>query len=202
MSTPTLAVGRPTLIDRVVSRRLVTDIALVAAGAGLTAIAAQIAIGNPVPFTLQTFSVLLVGATLGPVRGAVSMALYLALGVAGLPVYAPQSDGSHVTGLAALALPSFGYIVGFVAASALVGWLAQLEWDRKFLKMLVTFAAGSAVIYAFGVPWLAVALGVDIPTAIGFGVLPFLIGDAIKAVAAAALLPLAWLGVRRLNRDR
>jgi biotin transport system substrate-specific component len=107
-----------------------------------------------------------------------------------------------VTGLAALALPSFGYIVGFVAASALVGWLAQLEWDRKFVKMLVTFAAGSAVIYAFGVPWLAVALGVDIPTAIGFGVVPFLIGDAIKAVAAAGLLPLAWLGVRRLHRDR
>ena len=200
MSTLTLALGRPTIADRVFSRSLATDLILVAAGAALTAVLAQVAIGYPVPFTLQTFSVLLVGAALGPVRGALSMGLYLVLGLAGLPVFAPQTDGSHLTGLGVLAAPSFGYIIGFVAASVAVGWLAQLEWDRKFLKMMVTFVVGSLVIYAFGVPWLAVTLGVDFGTALTYGVVPFLIGDAIKALVAGAVLPLAWLGVNRLSK--
>lgn len=199
MSTLTLASGRPTIADRVLRRALVTDLALVAGGAALTSLLAQVAVGYPVPFTLQTLSVLLVGTTLGPLRGAVSMGLYLALGLAGLPVFAPLSDGSHLTGLTALGAPSFGYIVGFVVAAAVVGGLAQLEWDRKFLKMLVTFFVGSLVIYAFGVPWLAVSLGVDFGTALGVGLVPFLIGDAVKAIVAGAVLPVAWLGVTRLG---
>lgn len=196
----------PTLADRVIPRTLVTDVALVAAGAGLTAAAAQVIIPAwPVPFTGQTFAVLLVGASLGMTRGAISMGLYALLGLIGLPVFAPQADGSHLTGLAALAAPSFGYIVGFVAAAAVMGWFAQQKWDRKVLKTLVALVASTVVIYAFGMTWLGVVLaqlGVDdvLGTTIASGLVPFLIGDAIKAVLAAALLPAAWWAISRADR--
>lgn len=196
----------PTLADRVIPRTLVTDIALVAAGAGLTAAAAQVIIPAwPVPFTGQTFAVLLVGASLGMTRGAISMGLYALLGLVGLPVFAPQADGSHLTGLAALAAPSFGYIVGFVAAAAVMGWFAQQKWDRKVLKTLVALVASTVVIYAFGMTWLGIVLaqlGVEdvLGTTVASGLLPFLVGDALKAVLAAALLPAAWWAISRADR--
>ncbi len=195
MSTLTLAIGRPTIIDRIVSRRLALDVVLVIAGTALTAGAAQLVIPlQPVPFTMQTFAVLLVGTAIGPVRGVLSMLLYAVVGAFGLPVFAGASSGN------VFALPTGGYIVGFVLATALVGWLAQLKWDRKFLKMIVTFAAGSLVIYAVGAPWLAASLGMPLGQAIAVGVVPFLIGDALKALLAAGLLPLAWLGVSKLGK--
>lgn len=196
----------PTLADRVIPRTLVTDVALVAAGAGLTAAAAQVIIPAwPVPFTGQTFAVLLVGASLGMTRGAMSMGLYALLGLVGLPVFAPQADGSHLTGLAALAAPSFGYIVGFVAAAAVMGWFAQQKWDRKVLKTLVALVASTVVIYAFGMTWLGIVLaqlGVEdvLGTTVASGLLPFLVGDALKAVLAAALLPAAWWAISRADR--
>lgn len=193
--TISLAVGRPTIADRILSRSIAVDLVLIAGGAALTAIAAQVVIPwIPVPFTLQTFSVLLVGAAIGPVRGALSMGLYLLLGLVGLPVFAGLSSGS-VIGLA-----TGGYIVGFIVAAALVGWFAQLQWDRNFFKMLLAFVLGSLVIYAFGVPWLsAVAFPGDWSSAFQYGLFPFLLGDALKAVVAGALLPLAWRGVNRLD---
>lgn len=207
MSTLTLAFGRPTLADRLVSRRLAIDLTLIASGAALTAVAAQIVVPLwPVPMTLQTLAVLLVGTTLGPLRGALAMGLYLALGVLGLPVFAGASSGSL------FALTSGGFIVGFILAAALVGWLAQREWDRKFVGTLVSFVAGTVVIYAVGLPWLFVSLsnlgpavwqdylGYDsvLAATVGAGLLPFLIGDALKALLAGALLPLAWRGVSRV----
>ena len=195
MSNLTLAIGRPTIIDRIFTRRLALDIVLVVAGTALTAGAAQIVIPlQPVPFTMQTFAVLLVGTAIGPVRGALSMLLYALVGALGLPVFASASSGN------VFALPTGGYIVGFVLAAALVGWLAQLKWDRKFLKMIVTFVAGSLVIYAVGAPWLAASLGMSLGQAIAVGVVPFLIGDALKALLAAGILPLAWLGVAKLGK--
>lgn len=195
--TISLAVGRPTIADRIFSRSIAVDLVLIAAGAALTAIAAQVAVPWwPVPFTLQTLAVLLVGASLGPIRGALSMGLYLVLGLVGLPVYAGAGSGGVI------GMPSGGYIVGFIAAAALVGFLAQLEWDRKFLKTLISFAAGSVVIYAFGVPWLYVTVFAgsgDVAGAIQAGLLPFLLGDLLKAVAAGILLPLAWRGVTKLD---
>lgn len=194
----TLAAGRPTLADRVIPRRLATDIALVAGGALLTAGAAQLAIPLwPVPITGQTFAVLLVGTVLGSSRGLVSMLLYVALGLVGLPVFTPQADGSHVTGLAALVGPTGGYLVGFVLAAAFVGWLAQRQWDHKVLRTAVAFLGGSAIMYALGLPWLYVSLvNLGTPDALAYtvqhGLLVFLPGDAIKAVVAAAALPLAW----------
>ena len=183
--------ARPTLIDRVVPRSMVTDVALIFAGAVLTAIAAQIAIPMwPVPITGQTFAVLLVGAVLGASRGALSMITYISLGAAGLPVFTGAVSGITFG-------TTFGYLVGFIAAAAVVGWFSQLNWHQKVSGVLASFVIGNAVIYMFGLPWLAFALSnlgfaSDAGVVIAAGLVPFLVGDAIKMALAAAALPLAW----------
>jgi biotin transport system substrate-specific component len=189
-----------TIVDLVIPRSVSADIALVAAGAALTAVAAQISIpASPVPFTFQTLAVLLVGAALGSVRGALSMGLYAVLGIIGLPVFAPLKDGSHAVGLQAVLGATFGFVIGFIAAAFVVGLLAERNWSSHAVKMFVSYAVGSLVIYAFGIPVLAaVATGGDIAIAAGI-MTPFLIWDAVKAIAAAALLPLAWAGVKKLK---
>jgi biotin transport system substrate-specific component len=203
MSALTPAVPRLVLADRVFPRTWVLDIVLVAAGAALTALLAQVIIPMyPVPITGQTLAVLLVGATLGWARGASSLGLYLVLGLVGLPVFAPQDDGSHLTGLAALAAPSFGYIIGFVFAAAAVGWLSERTWDRHVLKALATFIGGSVIVFAFGLPWLAAVTGGTFVQVLEWGLLPFIPGGIIKALIAAALLPLAWWGANRLVKHR
>jgi biotin transport system substrate-specific component len=203
MSTSSLAIGPGTLADRVIPRTLVTDVALVVGGAALTALLAQVSIQLwPVPVTGQTLAVLLVGATLGMTRGGASLALYAVLGLAGLPVFAPEPDGSHVTGLTVLAAPSFGYILGFVASAAVVGWLSERTWDRRFLKALATFIGGSVVVFAFGLPWLAVSLQLYLAQTYQFGLEPFIVGGAIKSVIAALLLPAAWWGADKLAARR
>lgn len=203
MSSITLAGRQPVLADRIFSRSLAVDLVLVAAGAFLTALLAQANVPLwPVPITGQTLAVLLVGATLGLRRGAVSLALYAVLGLVGLPVYAPQDDGSHLTGFAALAAPSFGYVIGFIFAAGLVGWLSERTWDRKFLKALATFVGGSVVVFAFGLPWLAVVTGATLLQTYQWGLEPFIIGGIIKAVIAAVLLPVAWWGADRLSARR
>lgn len=174
------------ILDRYVPRTISSDIALVGAGAALIAVAAQIQIPMiPVPMTMQTFAVLLVAATLGFSRGAASTALYLALGAFGLPVFA---------GAAALkaAMPTLGYLIGFVLAAAVIGFLAEKGFTKNPLKLALAFTAGSLVVYSSGVIGLMAILGIDFTTALSVGVIPFLIGDAVKAVLAAALLPLAW----------
>lgn len=174
------------ILDRYVPRTISSDIALVGAGAALIAVAAQIQIPMiPVPMTMQTFAVLLVAATLGFSRGAASTALYLALGAFGLPVFA---------GAAALkaAMPTLGYLIGFVLAAAVIGFLAEKGFTKNPLKLALAFTAGSLVVYSSGVIGLMAILGIDFTTALSVGVVPFLIGDAVKAVLAAALLPLAW----------
>jgi biotin transport system substrate-specific component len=203
MSAVAPAAPRLVLADRVLGRSLPLDIVLVTAGAAFTALLAQVSIPlQPVPITGQTLAVLLVGATLGFARGAASLALYLVLGLVGLPVYAPQDDGGHLTGLAALAAPSFGYIIGFIPAAAIVGWLSERSWDRKILKAIATFVGGSLVVFVFGLPWLAAVLSTDLPTTLEYGFWPFLVGGAIKALIAAGLLPLAWWGAGRLETQR
>lgn len=203
MSSITLAGRQPVLADRIFSRSLAVDLVLVAAGAFLTALLAQVTIPLwPVPITGQTLAVLLVGATLGMRRGASSLALYAVLGLVGLPVYAPQDDGSHITGFAALAAPSFGYIIGFIFAAGFVGWLSERTWDRKFLKALATFVGGSVVVFVFGLPWLAVVTGATLLQTYQWGLEPFIIGGIIKAVIAALLLPVAWWGADRLAARR
>lgn len=192
--------ARITLIDRIIPRSKVADIALVAGGALLTAVAAQIVIpASPVPFTFQTLAVLLVGATLGSARGALSMVLYAVLGLVGLPVFAPLADGSHAVGLSALMGATFGFVLGFIAAAAVIGYLAERSWSSNALKMFASYVIGSIVTYAFGIPVLAaVAAEGNLVTAATW-MAPYLVWDAVKAVLAGALLPLAWKAVAKIK---
>jgi biotin transport system substrate-specific component len=181
-----MSIAAVNLADRVIPRSRVNDIVLVISGAALTALAAQIQIPMfPVPMTLQTLAVLLVAATLGASRAAISMATYLAMGAAGLPVFASAKTLSGV-------LPTTGYLIGFVAAAALIGFLANRGWTKSPLKLTLAFALGSVVIYALGVSGLMITLGLTLEQALAGGVYPFLVGDLVKAVAAAALVPMAW----------
>lgn len=191
-------VAKPTIVDRFIKRSLAADIALVIAGAALTAVAAQISIpAYPVPFTLQTLVVLLVGATLGSRRGVLSLGLYALAGLAGIPVFAPKSDGSHVVGFAAFVGPTAGFILGFILASYLVGLLAERKWSSNVLKTFVAFVVGSTVIYLVGVPVLAnAAFKGDVAAAVSY-MIPFMAWDVVKAVIAAGLLPGAWLLVKK-----
>lgn len=178
---------RPRVLADLVPGALVRDIALVFGAAVLTGIAAQISIPlpfTPVPISLQTFTVLLAGAALGPVRGGLSMSLYLVAGVLGVPWFSEQRSGWEFA--------SFGYLLGFVLAAALVGWLARRGLDRTIVGAVGIMVVGNLVIYAIGVAWLANFLAVDLPTALEFGAWPFLIGDALKIALAAGLLPAAW----------
>ncbi|MBY8848471.1 MULTISPECIES: biotin transporter BioY [Saccharothrix] len=186
--------GRRAVLADLVPGALARDIALVVAGAGLTGLAAQVALpvpGSPVPITGQTFAALLVGAALGWRRGGASMALYLVAGVAGVPWFQGASSG----------LPaSLGYVVGFVLAGALVGHLAARGGDRTPLRTVGTMALGNLAIYACGVPWLMAAAGVGFGKALQLGVTPFLLGDVLKIALAAGLLPAAWALVKLVKR--
>lgn len=165
---------------------LVRDVLLVAGAAALTGIAAQVAIPWwPVPVTLQTLTVLLAGAALGPVRGTASMLLYLGVGAAGVPWFA---QGNHGVGFV-----TFGYVIGFVLAAALVGWLARRGASRTVLGTIGAMVLGNLVIYACGVPYLAMAAyGGDLGAAVMAGAVTFLAGDGLKILLAAGLLPAAW----------
>ncbi len=196
MSNLTLAVGRPTIVDRLVARNLTMDVILVAAGAALVSIAAQISVPLwPVPITGQTLAVLVVGASLGAVRGTLSMLLYAVLGIVGLPVF---SDASH--GFGVITGPTGGYIVGFVFAAALTGWVAQRAWDHRILGALASFAAGTVVTFAIGLPWLAAVLHLNLEQTLEGGLYPFLIGGVVKAALAAGFIRLAWFGINRADR--
>ncbi len=186
----------------------VRHVVLVIAGALVLALSANVAVtvpGTPVPVTAQTFGVLLVGGALGFRRGVLAVVLYLALGLVGLPVYAGHAAGTGTFGSLADGLrlaPTGGYLVGFVVAAALVGRFAELGWDRTVSGSLVAFTVGTAAIYAIGVPWLAMALGVSLRRAVELGVAPFLVGDVLKIVVVAMILPAAWWIVARRSIDR
>jgi biotin transport system substrate-specific component len=201
MSSYSLAPSRPVLVDRLFARSIATDLILVLVGAGLTAAMAQLYIPMwPVPFTGQTFAVLLVGTAFGAVRGALSMGVYALVGALGAPVFTEGSGGWSV-----LAGPTGGYIVGFVLAAIVTGWLAQRQWDRRVVGTLVTFLAGTATIYLVGLPWLGTALAAlgypaDLGSVLDAGLVPFLVGDLLKALLAAALLPTAWSLLGRRSR--
>src|SRR5688500_14463827 len=160
----------PRTLGDVIPGGLVRSIALVIGGAVFVGLTAQVAIPlpfTPVPLTLQTFSVLLVGAALGSVRGAASMALYLLAGVAGVPWFANQQSG--------WAFASFGYIVGFVAAAWLVGRLAERGADRRVVPTIGMMALGNVVIYVFGVAGLTLLADFPFSSALAHGVLTFVL---------------------------
>jgi biotin transport system substrate-specific component len=196
MTALTPAAPRLVLADRVIPRHLVTDIVLVVLGAALVGGFAQLYVPLwPVPVTGQTLAVLLVGSTLGAVRGALSMVVYALVGGLGVPWF---SEASHGWGV--ILGPTGGYIVGFIFSAAFVGWLAERQWDRKILKAIATFVGGSLVVFAIGLPWLAFVLDLNVEQTLQGGLYPFIIGGAIKALIAAGLLPLAWWGAGKLSR--
>ncbi|UCH61701.1 MAG: biotin transporter BioY [Fidelibacterota bacterium] len=164
------------------------DLALVLGGSLLVALSARVVFPlpfSPVPVTAQTLAVLLVGALLGGVRGGMSLLLYLAQGVAGLPVFA-----AGAAGVAYFLGPTGGYLLGFVAGATLTGLLAERGWDRRIWNTLLAMLLGTAVIYAIGLAWLALLTGVDDVLAIGL--YPFIPGAIVKIVVAAVLLPQGW----------
>lgn len=171
------------------------DAVLVLGGAAAIGASAQIAFTipqiSPVPFVLTTFTVLLVGAAYGPLRAGLTLALYLAAGAAGVPWFTEGSSG--------YAMPTFGYIIGFLAASIAVGYLARRGGDRTILKTVGLMVVGNVLMYAFGVPYLAYALDMSASDALAAGMIPFLAGDAVKLVFAALLLPGTWWAVKRFR---
>ncbi|WP_307133469.1 biotin transporter BioY [Streptomyces aurantiacus] len=190
--TTAVAPARPrqVLADLLPASR-VRDIALVAGGAALTGLAAQLAVpvpGSPVPVTGQTFAALLVGTALGAGRGLSSLALYALLGLAGVPWFAGGTSG---------ATASFGYILGMLLAATVVGALARRGADRSVVRTAGAMLLGEAIIYAVGVPYLALVADMTATQAVAAGLTPFLIGDAVKAALAMGVLPTAWKLVRR-----
>lgn len=182
-----MSLPAPRVLGDVIPGGVVRDAVLVVGGAALTALAAQVSIPlpfTPVPVTLQTFAVLLTGAALGTVRGVLSMTLYLVAGVLGAPVFSNHSSGWGGA--------SFGYVIGFVVAAGVVGRLAERGATRGMVRTAGVMVVGNLVIYAFGVPWLMAVTHVSFPQALALGVVPFLIGDAIKIAIAAGLFPATW----------
>lgn len=186
----------PATLAQAVFRRssLARDLLLVLGGAVLVALCAQVEVPlKPVPMTLQTLAVLLVGAALGWRRGALALASYAGLAALGLPVLSGGAGG-----LAKLLGPTGGYVLGFVLAAALVGWLAErFRLDRTPLGTALAMLAGNAVIYVPGLAWLAYTFSLGGMKLLTAGLTPFLLGDALKLALAAALLPAAWAMVGR-----
>jgi biotin transport system substrate-specific component len=176
---------------------LLTDVLLVLGGAGFVALAAQVSVKlpfTPVPITGQTFAVVLVGASLGALLGLASLGVYLFVGALGAPVYA---DGNH--GWSILTGPTGGYIVGFVLAAAVTGFLAQQRWDRRFSSAVAAMLTGNVLIYLVGLPWLSAKLDTGLEKTFELGLYPFVVGDLLKLYLGGALLPGAWRLVERFK---
>lgn len=171
-----------------------SDFLLILGSAMVVALSAQVAIPlpfTPVPFSLTTLTVLLAGASLGPVRGGFCLLFYLVAGAAGLPWFSQQEAGWQS--------PSFGYILGFVVAGFVVGGLTRRGLGR-LARTAIVMAVGNLLIYLAGVSWLMWIAEVELSQAISLGVLPFLISDAIKVALAVLFLPTAQRLVAVVDR--
>ncbi len=181
----------PTLANRVwpaaSSNRLLRAALLAILGSALVAVCAQVNVPMvPVPMTLQTLAVLAIGGAYGSRLGATTLALYALEGVVGLPVFAQFKAGPAI-----LMGPTGGYIVGFIAAAGLVGFLAERGFDRNVVKMFAAMLLGAAVLYIPGLAWLSTFVG-GFARAVELGLIPFIAGDLVKAALAALAFPAAW----------
>ncbi len=193
-------IARPS--DR--ARAFALDAGLVLAGATVVALLAQVEIPlQPVPITGQTLGVVVVGAALGARRGAAALFTYLVAGLAGLPVFADFTGG-----FLAVAKPSFGFIIGFIFAAAVAGWVAERAWDRKPVLAFAGFVLASAIPFVFGIPYMAFILNVvgggayGLADILAFGLWPFIVGGLVKAALAALVIPGAWAAVRAIDRGK
>ena len=170
-------------------------LAMVIVGSLFIALAAQITIPMyPVPVTGQTLAILLIGMTYGSRMATSTVALYLFEGALGLPVFANGAAGAlYMFG------PTGGYLAGFLMAAVTLGFLAERGFGRTILSTAVAMLIGTATIYIFGVAWLSMMIGFE--KAVMHGVMPFLYGDALKAVVAAGLMPMAWKAIKKLGND-
>ena len=196
-----LAAPQPRVLADVVGRTWIRQLALVVGGAAFVGLSAQIAFYLPwnpaVPLTLQTFAVILTAGALGSLRGVAAMAIYALLGSIGLPWFAQGSSG--------FGGPAFGYIIGFIIAAFVVGRIAESGVTRSFGRSVGLMVLGSVIIYAIGATWLKFSLGVPwfgADSAWAYGVKDFIIGDVIKLLAAAGLLPLAWKALNKAGLGR
>lgn len=208
----TVSAPRPTLATTVwpmgAGNTALRAIALAVLGSIFVAICAQITVPLwPVPITGQTFAVLVVGMAYGMRLGAASLLLYLIFGVVDLPVFANQASGFDV-----LMGPSGGYIIGFVIAAGALGYLAERGWDRHPATTALAMIIGNVVLYIPGLLWLwkfyagpgmdyVASAGAEtaLGAAIMAGLIPFLIGDVLKLLLAAAVLPIAWRAILKLK---
>jgi len=200
-----------------IRRNLLVDLALIVGFSLLVALSARISFpipGTAVPISGQTFAVLLAGALLGSRRGPLSIMAYLAQGAMGLPVFAFSATTGYGGGIASFLGPTGGYLIGFVGAAFVVGFLAERGWDRRFWTTALAMLCGNVVIYIFGLPWLARFFAPEWlsgwqldfkyldPTngVLLAGLYPFIPGDLIKLILAAAALPSGWALISRLKK--
>ncbi len=175
------------------ARLRVKQAVLVTLGVAALTLAANIRVPMwPVPITMQTFAVLTIGAAYGTRLGLVTLLAYLALGAAGVSVFTGEGAG-----LAYMMGPTGGYLVGFAVAAGVMGWLASRGWDRSVLRMAGALLIGNAIIYAFGMPWMAYLFLAENGAAwvVQWGMTNFLLGDALKLALAALLVPALWKAV-------
>lgn len=194
-----IAVERPVLIEALGQTRgkagVAKDMALVALGIAALVLASKIRVPMwPVPVTMQTFAVLVIGAGFGLRLGLMSVLGYLALGAAGWAVFAGESAG-----LAYMAGPTGGYLAGFIVAAALMAALARRGWDRSVAHMAGAMVLGNAVIYGLGLAWMSWVFAAEkgLGWVLQYGMVNFLPGDALKLALAAMVMPLAWKTIKR-----
>ena len=195
MSTITMPAPRRVLAD-VVPRSVLADVALVLGAAALVGALAQLSFhlaNNPVPVTGQTLGVMLTGTALGWRRAGLALSLYLVAGVAGVPWFADHPSG-YVTA-------TFGYLIGFVVAGSVLGWLASRGTDRTMSRAVVSMVTGDVLIFIFGVTWLKFAIHASVSQAIAFGFTPFVWGEVIKATVSGVVLPSSWRLVDRVTQS-
>ena len=174
---------------------LAYDLTLVLASTGVLALSAQVAVPlpfSPVPVTAQTLALTLLAAALGRVRATAMALAYLVEGAAGLPVFAGGTAGPLI-----LVGPTGGYLAGFVPAAWLVGALAERGFDRRFWTTAIAMFAGNTLVLLLGAAWLGQYVGAE--RAFTLGVAPFLVGDVVKTLIAAILLPLSWRALGRFK---
>lgn len=191
-------VAYPTLISAIwpeeESSKLARNVVLAILGTALLTVSAKVQVPfYPVPMTMQTLVVLVIGMAYGWRLGGATVLLYLAEGAVGLPVFAAGGGYAYLAG------PTGGYLAGFLACALAIGWLAERGWDRNPVLSVLAMAIGTVIIFALGLAWLTKLIGFQ--AAIANGLVPFIYGAIAKLALAAAALPYAWRLVRRYRDD-